>query len=185
MKTLPDNLWKSPVIKQRLAQEACFECRWGISDKKQYWCMAPFADSKLGVQILRNYEDSLTNCDPHDLQQDFARKIMQALQKQAHHDGLWLVGYTHPPSTYGVITDSENCWNRMIAIWFDDDGDPQYTLESDLPFIKQVEAGEQYYVGLAAQAHDQWKEIYGRRAMKSDMMLKESQTKQAALEALK
>lgn len=184
-KSLPSELWKSPVIKKRLFAEASFECDHGISDKPYYWCMVPYADSKDGVLILKNYEDSPMNDDPHEMQQVFARKIMEELQQQAHFDGLWLVGFTHPPSTYETLTDTGNCWARSIFIWFDEDGDPQYTLESDLPFINQVEMGEQYYVGLAQQAHDAWKEQYGKKAMKSDFMLKEGQSSRAALEALK
>jgi len=195
MKYLPHDLWKSPVIKKRLFAEACFECDWGIPDKKFYWCMVPLADSKSGFQVLKNYGTKPSNPDPHEMQQIFARRIMEELQHQCHFDGLWLVGFTHPPYTPGyldflekhavVAQDIDNCWGRMIAIWFDEDGDPQYTLESDLPFIKQAEVGEQYYVGLAQQAHAQWKEIYGRGAMKQDMMLKEGQTHKSALEALK
>ncbi len=185
MKSLPSNLWNSPVIKKRLAQEAAFECAWGVPDKKQYWCMVPLADSKDGFTVLKNYGTNHMNADPHEMQQVFARKIMTELQQKAHFDGLWLVGFTHPPTTYQTLTDTDNCWGRLIAIWFDEDGDPQYTLESDLPYIKQAEVGEQYYVGLANQAHDQWKAIYGKKAMKNDMMLKESQTSKAALEALK
>jgi hypothetical protein len=182
---LPDNLWKSPVIKTRLLQEACFECNHGISEKKHYWVMVPQADTMTGVIGLKNYEENLQNADPHELQQDFAKKIMSSLMAHASFDGLWIVGFTHPPTTYGVITGTENCWNRLIAIWLDEDGDPQYTVESDFPFVQQVNMGDQYYVGLAVQAHEQWKEMYGRKAMKSDMMLKDSQTTKAALEALK
>ncbi len=186
MKSLPSELWNSPVIKKRLFAEACFECDWGIPDKKFYWCMVPLADSKNGFAVLKNYKDDAMNSDPHEMQQVFARKIMEELQRHAHFDGLWLVGFTHPPTSYETLTDTgNNCWNRMICIWFDDDGDPQYTLESDLPFIKQAEVGEQYYVNLAQEAHASWKEIYGRGAMKTDMMLKDGQTKMAALEALK
>lgn len=185
MKKLPDNLWTSPVIKARLNMEAAFECRHGISDKKHYWCMVPFADSKAGFQVLKNYEDNLTNCDPHELQQAFAKEVQGELQRHASEGGLWLIGYTHPPDTYGVITDTENCWNRMIAIWFDEDGDPQYTVESDRPFVQQAGFGAKYFVGLASNAHGQWKELYGAAELKRDMMLKESQTKKAALEALR
>lgn len=185
MKSLPNNLWKSPVIKDRLALEACFEStNCGISEKPHYWVMVPQADSKDGVVVLQNYKSDMSNCDPHEMQQQFARKIQNELQRSCHFDGLWLVGFTHPPTTYGVITDTENCWNRLIMIWHDEDGDPQYTLESDLPFIDQVRAGEHYYVDLANQSHDSWKKMYGRKAMKSDMMLKDGQTKGAALEAL-
>ncbi len=184
-KSLPSELWNSPVIKKRLYAEACFECDLGISDKPQYWCMVPYADSKDGVMLLKNFKDDAMNADPHEMQQVFARKIMVELQAQAHFDGLWLVGFTHPPTTYETLTDTGNCWGRMICIWFDEDGDPQYTLESDLPFIKQVEAGERYYVGLAQESHAYWKEQYGAKAMKADFMLKEGQSSKAALEALK
>jgi hypothetical protein len=185
MKSLPSELWNSPVIRKRLYAEACFETDLGISDKKFYWCMVPLADSKDGVQVLKNFEESLSHADPHEDQQAFAHKIMGELQQQAHFNGLWLVGFTHPPTTYGTITDTDNCWGRSIFIWFDEDGDPQYTLESDLPFIKQLAMGAQYYVGLAQQAHQSWKEMYGAAAMKQDMMLKEAQSSRAALEALK
>lgn len=184
-KYLPSNLWKSPVILKRLYAEACFECEWGVSEKKHYWCMVPMSDSKDGINVLKNYEDGISNADPHDMQQVFASKIMTELQQEAHFDGLWLVGFTHPPTSYGVLTDTENCWSRWIAIWFDEDGDPQFTLESDLPFMNQVEMGAPYYVGLAQKSHAQWKEMYGRKAMKSDMILKEGQSSKAALEALR
>ena len=185
MKHLPDNLWKSPVIKNRLIVEANFECRRGMAEKPHYWCLVPQADTGAGTVVLRNYKDSMVDTDPHELQQDFARNVLLELQAQAHHDGLWLVGYTHPPSTYGSITDTDNCWGRLFCIWFDGDGDPQYTIESDADFIDMAKRGEQYWVGMSAQAHEQWKEIYGQKAMKRDMMLRESQTKKAALEALR
>lgn len=183
--SLPSNLWKSPVIKKRLYQEALFDCKWGVShEKPHYWCMVPQADEKMGAVTLKNYEASITNADPHEMQQIFARDIMTALQSEAHFDGLWLVGFTHPPSKYDIITDTNNAWGRMIMIWHDMDGDPKYTLESDLPFIEQMEHGVDYYVGLANQAHEQWNEAYGAEAMKRDFNLTEGQTRKAALEAL-
>jgi hypothetical protein len=192
MKSLPSELWNSPVIKKRLFAEACFECDWGISHKKFYWVMVPHADSKDGVITLLNYEQSVINDDPQDIQKRFARKLMVELQRKMHHDGLWIVGFTHPPyrTTHEIITDTgDNCWNRLFAIWLDADGDPQYTFESDLPFVQQIEGGDdkavERYMGLAAKSHQQWKEIYGPMAMKRDMMLKEGQSRRAALEALR
>lgn len=180
------DLWKSPVIQKRLYQEACFESAGrGLPEKPHYWCLVPQADTGDGSTVLKNYEAGLVNADPHEMQQNFALNVMQALQKEAHFDGLWLVGFTHPPSSDGVLKDTENCWYRLICIWFDEEGDPQYTLESDLPFIMQLQSGEAYYVGLAYQAHEQWRDIYGRKAMKQDMMLADGQTKAAAMEALK
>lgn len=182
---LPDNLWKSPVIQARLYQEACFECQWGISEKPHYWVIVPYADSKAGTNVLKNYEAGLTNADPHEIQQEFARIIYDGLMREAHYDGLWLVGYTHPPSTYGAITETDTVWGRLIAIWFDGHGDPQFTMESDLHIGQQLEAGEAYYVGLAMKSYEQWKEMFGPKAMKEDMMLHETQQRAEALEALK
>lgn len=184
MTDLPSNLWKSPVIQARLTLEANFECDHGISERAHYWVLAPYADSKDGTTILKNYPESLQTCNPHELQQDFARQIQHMLQTQAHFDGCWLVGYTHPPTVYGVITDTDNCWNRFIAIWHDADGDPQYTVETDFPFNIMLEHGVEYYVGLAHDAHSQWIEVYSDSVLKSDMMLKEDQQTKAALEAL-
>lgn len=180
----PSDLWKSPVIKKRLLDEACFESDHGVSEKKHYWIMAPQADSGTGYVGLKNYETSLVNIDPHELQQNFAMSLMEKLMKEAHFDGLWIVGFTHPPGTYDTIT-GDNAWNRLIFIWLDQHGDPQYTMESDLPFIKQAQAGVDYYVGLAHQGHKAWLEQYGPKAMKSDMMLKDSQIHSPAMEALK
>ena len=182
---LPENLWESPVIRNRLLQEACFECDYGFSEKKQYWMVVPFADSAAGAVILRNYEDKLENCDPHDIQVDFALKLREKLQYEAHFDGVWGVGFTHPPTNYEVLTDTQNCWNRLIMIWFDGDGDPQYTLESDRPFIDLIRDDPFYWVEQAHTAHKAYNEEYGQKALKSDMSIKEDQQTKAALAALK
>lgn len=185
MKHLPSNIWNSRAIRLRLFQEAGFDCNWGISEKKHYWVVVPQNDSADGVAILKNYEGSLTNVDPHEMQQEFAKIVLRALQSEYHYDGAWAVGFTHPPTSYGVLTDTANCWNRLIAVWHDEDGDPQYTMESDLPFASQMEAGEAYYVGLAIKSHEQWREVYGKKAMKDDFGITEDQTTKAALEGLK
>lgn len=183
--TLPSNLWKSPVIKARLQLEANFESNHGIAEKPFYWALVPYADSKDGFHVLQNYKEDLTHCDPHMMQQEFAKNLQRELQAEAHFDGMWLVGFTHPPTSYGTLTDTENCWNRLICIWHDEDGDPQYTVESDLPFINQIQSGVEYYIGLAFQAHEQWKEIYSSVTLKEDMGLDEDQQTKAAQEALK
>lgn len=183
----PSDLWKSTVIHNRLMAEAYFEsANHGKSEKKQFWFMAPQADSGKGHIGIRNYEGGgIQDVDPHEIQQKFAMDLMEKLMKEAHFDGLWLVGFTHPPTVYEVMTDTENVWKRLVFLWLDSHGDPQYTVESDLPFIQQVQAGVDYYVGLAFQSHKSWLEEYGPKAMKSDMALKESQISSPAMEALK
>lgn len=185
MKNLPSNLWKSPVILQRLFAESCFEGDHGISQKKHYWVVVPQSDTGQGVIELKNYKENLENIDPHEMQKQFVVELQKLLQRNAHFDGLWIVGYTHPPSVYGVLTDTENCWNRLIMIWLDEDGDPQFTLESERPFIEQFSDGPDYWIEQAHNAYEAYKPIFGRKAMKDDMLLKEGvHQKKAALEAL-
>lgn len=182
--TLPNKLWESPVIKRRLAMESAFECNAGISAKKHYWVVVPQADTRKGCVTLKNFDVNIENVEPHEAQKEFAEDIQNILQQEASFDGLWVVGYTHPPSTYHALTDSQNCWDRLIMIWHDKDGDPQYTLESDRPFISLVNDGPEYWVEQAHVAHKSFLPIYGDDAMKSDMKLTEAQQKKAALDAL-
>jgi len=182
--TLPNNLWNSPIIKQRLMMEATFDGDRGIPKKPHFWVLVPRADIKAGKVLLKNFDPNMLDREPHPDQQAFAERLQVALMKEAHFNGLWIVGWTHPPSTYGILTEQDNCWNRLIFIWLDRDGDPQYTLESELPVINIIAHGKDYYVGLAHEAHDSWREMYGEDVLKSDMMLRDDQQKKAVLESL-
>jgi len=185
MTDLPSNLWKSPVIKSRLLEEAAFEGQQGLAEKVFYWVIVPEADSKDGTIVLKNFKPNLTDIEPHEMQKHFVKELQRFLMKEIHFNGMWTVGWTHPPTSYDVLTADDNCWNRLIFIWHDADGDPHYTLESEMPFIQMVESGMQYYAELANQAHEQWREVYSSTRMKSDMMLTEDQQTKASLEALK
>lgn len=181
---LPNNLWKSPVIQERLMVEAAFEGDRGAPETPLFWVVVPQADTKDDQLVFSNFEPTLQRPLPHELQIDFAKGLQKDLQKEAGFDGLWVVGWTHPPSVMGVLKDMDNCWNRLIFIWLDKDGDPQFTLESELAFVQIVQHGIEYYIGLAHDAHKQWKDLYSDKALKADMDLTEDQQRRAALEAL-
>ncbi len=182
---LPQNLWNSLVIKKRLLQEAGFECRYGLPSKRHYWIVAPEADTKAGTILLRNFKPSFIDIEPHDSQQQFVMMLQPLLQHNVGHDGLWLVGWTHPPSTaQAVRVDGDNAWSRLVMIWLDQDGDPKFTAESDMPFYDMVKEGVNYYAGLAEQAYTQWLEMVGPAAIKDDFGIGEDQQRKAALEAL-
>lgn len=185
-KNLPSNLWNSPAIRERLELEATFDCARGVSLKKHYWVIVPHADGEQGFIVLSNFDpNDPANMMPHEMQQQFAIEIQRMLQKEAHHDGLWVVGFTHPPSTYQVITDTgDNVWGRTICLWLDGDGDPQYTVESDIDFVQQIQNGVEYYANLANEAHEAWKEMYSMSVLKDDMGLKEENIVRPALETL-
>jgi hypothetical protein len=178
---LPNNLWKSPAIRKRLEAEARFEG----SHKPQYWMVAPQADTQDGCVILRNYEASIFNVDPHEAQTHFAKELQTTLQTGFHFDGIWIVGWTHPPSdSQAIRADGDNVWGRMIMIWLDEDGDPQYTVDITDEVVEILRNGIMYYCMLCDQANHIYTEAYGKRAMKDDFGISESQTKKETLKAL-
>lgn len=182
---LPENVWKSKVILNRLEAEARFESNFGFAEKKHYWFTVPEGDSKRGNIELRNFRPSEFDADPHPHQKGMAINLQSALQKEAGFDGVWIVGWTHPPSMAELIRiDGDNCWSRLVMIWLDEDADPKYTLESDIPIFEMIQNGIEYYLSLAHQAHEKWDEAYGKRAMKDDFQIKEGQMKKAALSTI-
>ncbi len=182
---LPANIWNSKAIRNRLFAEASFECAHGMPSKFHYWVVVPEGDTMRGQIVLKNYTASPLSIDPHEMQQEFARQVREVLQKELHHDGVWVVGWTHPPEAWEAVRiDGDNVWGRLIMIWLDEDADPQYTVESDLPFLAMVEAGIENYLGQAARAHEAWSKEYGKKAMKEDFGIKANQTTKEALATL-
>lgn len=182
---LPEKLWNSPVIQQRLLQEAMFDCRYGVPEKAYFDLIVPEADARSGQINLRNYAPSLGEPAPHPIQVQFAKNLQDVLMREANFDGLWIVGWTHPPTKYAVLTEMDNAWQRLVLIWLDADGDPQYTIDYDKPVIQIISDGIDLHAQKAVDAHDQWREIYGHDVMKDDMMLTEDQVSKKALESLK
>ncbi len=182
---LPANLWKSPLILQRLAQEAEFECRYGKADKPHYWFAVPEADTKVDLIELKNYVETFTDIDPHPHQKGMARELMVMLNSNIDHDGLWIVGWTHPPPAWETIkVDGDNCWGRMLMIWLDEDGDIQFPFETDSPLFEIVEAGLDHYVEMCEKSWQAWNESFGREAQKKEFALKEEQLTKKTLESL-
>lgn len=181
MKSLPNNLWTSPVLIDRLGQEADFE----QPAKVQFWFSVPQADTRIGNITLKNFDNSLTNIPPHELQQDFAVALRQYMQSEIHHDGLWMVGWTHPPASGNHLrVDGDNCWGRLVMIWLDEDGDPQFTVDSYRPFVQMMKDGISYYVNMCENAYAAFNEEYGKKAMKADLGIKEDQIKKDVLKSL-
>lgn len=182
---LPEEIWNSKVIKKRMRDEAHFECSHGLPIKAHYWFTVPQGDTRRGNLELRNFMPGVLDIDPHEHQKGMARTLRESLQREAHHDGVWILGWTHPPSsTDAILEDGDNCWGRLVMIWLDEDADPQYTVESDLPIAQMISHGMQYYIDLAQQAHERWKESYGKKALKEDFGITSEQQTKKALEAL-
>lgn len=178
---ITDAIWKSPIITERLA----FEARIAESAKPHYWFVVPTGRSRRDATVLKNYTPGVLDIDPHEIQQIFARDLREALQKDLHHDGIWAVGWTNPPSSGEVVaTEGDNVWGRLAILWLDEDGDPQFTFESEENVIEIISNGVMYYLELCAKAHFAYSKDFSTKVLKEDMCLKEDQMNKAVLSSL-
>lgn len=94
----------------------------------------------------------------------WARDLLALLNRELHHDGAWVIVFTHPqpPSIEQVAAaTAHRSYARYALIWLDADGDPQFTQEwqqnitSDLrDFACVVEQGLE---AVAAKAEACWR----------------------------
>lgn len=103
----------------------------------------------------------------------WAGTILRMLNTELHHDGAWVIVFTHPmpPKLETVLHNPTHCeYGRYAFIFLDQDGDPQFTMEwetgitSDLKdFAAIVEQGPLATCTKAEMAWVEWSE--SRRAL--------------------
>src|SRR5579871_6641322 len=62
----------------------------------------------------------------------WASDVLRSLNKELHHDGAWVVVFTHPqsaPPGETVIHIGHREYNRYALLWIDSDGDAQFAVE--------------------------------------------------------
>ncbi len=139
-----DTLLDTDVLDRRLIGEANFES----GEDTRFW-VAKFRANGMPEMKARGL-------NPPVSYQVMACDLGTALNDMIHHDGAWLVAWTDPlePTIEEALLGAEIVPQRMILLWIDDAGDPQFTIEIVERFADIVECGILHWV---EQAEDGWK----------------------------
>ena len=64
----------------------------------------------------------------------FALDMLPLLNKEFHHDGAWVLVFTHPkpyPPGALIAVDDRPGYGRFLFMWMDEDGDIRFPVECD------------------------------------------------------
>lgn len=144
-----DDYLVTPLIRQRLSLES----EDTQSNLTGFWAVL----TKMNGETQR-ISDTWQNPDP--MQKVFAQDMARALNKHLRHDGAWIVFFTHPSPVSDVflpvlLTETLfRCWH---ALWLDEDGDPQFTMDNEDAFHNVLAEGPDHWIDQAEFAWHQWK----------------------------
>lgn len=118
----------------------------------------------------------------------WADVILAFLNKELHHDGAWVVVFTHPkpsPSQCTMHAPNHCDYERYGLIWLDADGDAQFTMEwaageGELrDFADVMIAGKESTVEKAEAAYQAWKLTRQMLDVKPEQTFKKAQGQRA------
>jgi hypothetical protein len=133
----------SPVLRAYLANIAA-----GDGGTGEWW----------GLACLENFEIVKLKSSPHSTapyegKRVFAEDICRALNREIDQGGSWLFQWTHPnPDKLLVISLADTDFERFHMIWLDRDGDPQFFITNDDPFLTVVREPASKWLADAVEA---------------------------------
>jgi hypothetical protein len=153
-----EQVYTSTTILERLQQEAEIDGDQ-IPSRPLYWCTFQLPNKEIHTNM--NFKPDFATVLPHELQIDFAKGVLKALNTEVGHGGAWIVGYTHPPSKGECVkVEGDNVWDRLFCIWLDQDGDPQFTVENiRWTFHEMLEAGAEFWMSQGQMCYSKWQEL--------------------------
>lgn len=148
-----DDLLITPTLKARLRLEGEYDDADG-----SVWCVLQRSNGDK-VEVLSQAALQAGHLPPLAEQVMFAHDMVGALNRHLHHDGKWIVAFTHPSEHSARVIGQAGAvyWNRWFFLWVDKDGDPQFTMENDDLFVETLTAGPDRWMEEAEQAWQTWK----------------------------
>jgi len=134
-----DDRWlKTTTLVRRLHYEA---------ENGQYYACTVLADRRVVFDPA--------GPKPDEPEMMFLIDMATELHQQLNHDGRWVVQLTHPKVVPGVINGNME-YGRRAFIWFDEDGDPAFTMDSVEPWHRVLQAGQLVWLQQAEMAWQGW-----------------------------
>lgn len=167
-----ENLLFSQALRNRLDTEAAMEADLGTTSAS--WYAVKMLDDHQ-VVIERNYDPRAgIISDPPTHQMLWAEAVSKILNHECGHDGRWVVGFTHPPG-YGemVLCEPKFSWRRIIKVWLDIDGDPQFTVDCIENWENVASQSPHHFIGQAEEAWKHWKVLMRDVLQPKDYQLKQ------------
>lgn len=118
--SLSDKLLITPTLLRRFELEGQFEGGGG-----QYYALMQRANGELVCD--HPFGPAL-----EPMQMLWSADVLRALNRELHHDGSWVVCFTHPqPNSMEcvLLNPRHKEYGRYALLWLDKDGDVQFTVE--------------------------------------------------------
>lgn len=166
-----DELLITDALKRRLIAEGQMEGGPG-----HFWCVVRRSNA-----ITVPFKSSPLIPRPAPDQVMFASDMVESLNRHLHHDGAWVVVFTHPAAVVPNMLDLQETtsmarpvidftgYDRWAFLWLDRDGDVQFALENDDLFAETLLSGPDHWMEQAEQAWQRWhfhmREVLDKKAL--------------------
>ncbi len=140
--------------------------------------------------VIQQMDGGFLDHNPHSpelepMQAIFARDVITMLNKELHHDGVWLIVFTAPGALAHML-QSVNEYTRFTVMWLDKDGDLHIRIEwvagetDELDFADVLESGLESWGERCEQAWQMWNmmthQVLEAERQKTVMLAKGEQT---------
>lgn len=104
-------------------------------------------------------------------QQCWAEAMLTVLNREIHHDGAWVIQFTHPATNavHGILMPGAPAvYERIAFLWMDADGDVQFTHDTVSPFDAVWAEGPMPWVERCEQSWAAWDHLMNRVLERKD-----------------